>query len=386
MNTVIVGVGGAGGSIAARAAELVRGHASVAAVNTDARALERCTVPAKVPIGADLTRGLGSGGDVGVGRQAAEADADLLRGLFADCSLAFVIAGLGGGTGTGAAPAVVAAAREAGALTLAFATLPFRFEGPARMTVASQGMRGLQEMADALVVVPNDRLAEAVGQGPVASVFEAADRVLAGGICAIWKMLVQPGLIALDFANLQKLVQDSGGACTFGYGEGAGPDKAAAALRDLLDGPMLDRGEALTSARSVIVSIVGGNDLSMKELHAVMSGISARLPAACQPSMGTSIDEEWTGRLTVTVLFSQLEVPQPKEFVAPVAEPMAAEDLPSAPAAPGAKRKRKAGDLQPGLPFEARGRGRFKDVEPTVLNGEDLDIPSFLRRGITVER
>jgi len=377
-----VGVGGAGGRIVTRVADALEGSVIAAAVNTDSRALEEAHAAVKVRIGGTRTGGLGTGGDDNLGRVAAEDELGMIRAMLADARLAVVVAGLGGGTGTGAAPVILAAAREAGATTLCFATLPFQFEGPQRRARADRALTALREACDALIVVPNDRLFAMPDGAGLADAFARADEVLGNGILGLCRMITQPGCMSLDFADLQQVIRKGGGACALGYGDGRGERKAGDAVAALLASPLLDEGRALDSARCVLVSVIGGPDLTLNEISDAMKAITAKLPAACQVTVGTVVDAAWRGRVTVMAIVSA-RLAAEENVTPPDADP--AEPPPGEVAGRGGKRATPA-QTQTRLKLDASGRGRFKGLEPTIEDGEDLDLPTFIRRGIPIER
>lgn len=372
----IIGLGGAGCRMVGQLAASAREGPVLAAVSTDRRALSESAASSKIQIGVALTKGLGTGGDVAVGRLAAEEDESLIRGLVADMDLVFLVMGLGGGTATGAAPAILHAARDEGAMTLCFATLPFAFEGRPRQAAAEEAIPELRELADALIVMPNDRLAEKAHKNRVAQAFTKVDQVVGIGLRGIWKLLTHPGYINLDFASLRSVMAASDGRCTFAYGEGKGKNRVADVLKELLESPLLEGGALLASAGSVVVSIMGGPDLTLKEVGDVMQGVTAVLAPDCQPSMGTIIDEVCHDKLTVVVVVAEgrREASERRRPAAPKLRTAAASGK-----RPAKCRK----PLQTKLGFDTT-KGRFKDVEPTIHEGEDLDIPTFIRRGISV--
>jgi len=382
MDITIVGVGGAGCRIADRVVDALGDCAAVIALNTDTRALEDSHAATRLQIGASRTGGLGTGGDASIGRLAAEDDVELIRGLFPDTRFALVVACLGGGTGTGAAPVVLREAREAGALTLCLATLPCDFEGEQKRSEAHDALGDRRAAADALIVVPNDRLFESVGAADLEGTFRRADAAIGTCIGSLVKMIDQPGQINLDFADLQQIVRSSGGACTMGYGEGEGDDRSGAALAALLESPLLEKGRVLERSESILVSLVGGPDLTVKDVGKIMSALTAKAREGCRVSMGTVIDETWQGRVTVTVLAAEERLDKP---VRKVAAPPVEYEAGSAKAARGRKKTRKSA-AQTVLRLDTYGKGRFKDVEPTLFDGEDLDIPTFVRRGIAIDK
>ena len=380
---MVVGVGGAGSRIVERLADTLGGAVAVAAVNTDAAALAESKVGTKVQIGASRTGGFGAGGDVNLGRLAAEDDKELLRSLFSGRDLVLLVLGLGGGTGTGAAQVVLGTARDAGAMTMCFVTLPFDFEGAQRKMVAEGAISGLREVCDALIAVPNDRLMETVGEGTLSETFARTDQIVSAGIRGICKLITHPGYINLDFADLQRVIRNSGGICTFGYGDGAGQNRAEAALAALLNSPLLEKGARVASAAALLVSVVGGSDLTVREIKGIMAAITAKASKDCHVAMGTVVDEDWQDRITITVVASdEWVVPEPAP--PPAAE---AEDVRDVPVAAGrAKRKTAAAPTQGDLELDPTGKGRFKGTEPTMMDGENLDIPTYLRRGIAIEK
>jgi cell division protein FtsZ len=378
----IVGIGGGGCKIVDWIARSCPGGPSVVAISTDIEILSKSSATAKLQIGTVRTAGLGTGGDANLGKLAAEEDVEMIGSLFQGIDLIIFVVALGGGTGTGAAPVVLKAAREAGALTLCFAVLPFNFEGQQKKECAEQGVSALRDIADALIVVPNERLFEFIGIANVADSFEKADEVISDGVSSVWKLIMQPGFIGLDFAHLQTIVRNGGGVCTLGYGVGTGRDRIEVALKSIMEGPLLEKGEVISRARSLLVSIAGGSDLTLKEIDDIMKAISARKQKDAKLFMGTVVDKQVQDKIAITIIASEIWSAEPA--VAQV-EAKASENIEG-----GEKSRRgrpaRAKDLQAKLKLEPTGKGRFKDVEPTVLDGEDFDIPTFVRRGISIER
>ncbi len=378
MNVCIIGVGGAGSRIAGKAAPRVLGAAHVAAVNTDARELDGTPVPVKLQIGATRTGGLGAGGAAASGRLAMEDDLPTLREFVAGKDLVVVVAGLGGGTGSGAAPAILRAAADAEALTLAVVTLPFDFEGPRRQAVAQDALRAVREATDAMVVMANDRLAEAVGEAGLKAAFERADDLLGSSVSMLCNLLAQPGYIKLDFADLRQLLRHGGGTCSLAYAATTGAGRAAEAANVLLEGTLFEGGQVVKRAKAVLVGITGGADLAVREVGEVMQAIQGAVSADCHVSMGTHVSDEFADGLQVVVLAAEQwtdAVPEPVREDARV-------DRKVAPRRGGRTRQKEA---QITLGLHVVGRGRFRNVEPTILDGEDLDIPTYIRRGIVIE-
>ena len=382
---LVVGVGGGGGRAARHvAAQLTHGPA-VAAIDSDDQALQEVGLPVQLPIGHALTRGFGAGGDAATGRIAAEDEEIKIRALVEDVDLVFVITTLGGGTGSGAAPVIARIAHELGALTICFASTPFEFEANRDKDAAHEALRQLRMHSDATICLPNQRLLELVpDQTTLQAAFDASDHMISMAVIGIWKLMTEAGLIRLNFADLKNLVENSGGACSFGYAEGSGPDKATQASQALLASPMLEHGNVIAQADAFLVNILGGPDLALLDVQQVMNNIQKIARRDAKIFMGATVDDGWKDRLMVTVLAAEHWVAAkpltekpiqksalPTENVAPAAKVMSATEKGTAPA-------------QKELSFEKRDRGRFDKVEPTLYQGEDLDVPTFLRRGIKI--
>jgi cell division protein FtsZ len=381
---MVVGVGGGGcNAVDGMAVDWDNGPV-VVAVNTDTQALSGLRKATPLGIGEKITRGMGTGGDRTIGRLAAEDDSEKLRNLCVAKDLVIVVTALGGGTGTGAAPVVARAAHETGALVIAFATLPFSFEGEHRMAQARQGVAELRDQADVVIVVPNQGLFAAAGGNATAEeAFRQADYILSMGVFAIWKLLTQRGLINIDFATLRVVARCSGGVSAFSYGEGRGFTRAEEAAQAALHSPLLDAGAALlANAESVLISILGGPDMAIREVESIMNAIRKVVRKDAHIFMGTAIDEHWRDTVSVTIVASQFWVDE--ETAAGKAETEPEEDE-AARTASGRKKKR-SGATQTQLGFEPVSKGIFKDVEPTYIEGEDMDIPTFVRRRIVIEK
>jgi cell division protein FtsZ len=370
----VVGVGGGG----CRAINCVDSGASgpaIVALNTDSRSLEESRAATKVQIGVEDGEGFGAGGDPDLGKLAAEHDVEMIRGLFTDADVAVIVTCLGGGTGTGATPVVLETAHAAGVFTIVLATLPFGFEGEKRKALADQGLRAAISAADVVCAIPNDRLFEAVDAKEVKVAFKKADEMLAGGICSLWQMLVQPAFVGIDLADLSALASRSGGACWFGFGDASGVGRAQAAVSALLDGPVLEKGRALRTGGAALICVSGSHDLALTEVGDVMAALSKEVPDDCDLTMGAVINEKWRDRILVSAFVADRKR---------VASSKSRAVSPSPPLKGGRKRKNR--DLQDKLKLDVSGKGRFKNVEATIMDGEDLDIPTFVRRGIQIER
>lgn len=382
----VVGIGGGGCNAVANMARQWENGPLLISINTDAQALASSQTSKRLQIGQKITRGMGAGGDPEVGRLAAEDDFEALRDLFHGIDLVFAVTTLGGGTGSGAAPVVARAAREGGSLVIALATLPFDFEGTQRASLARKTLAELGDQADVVITVPNQALAATAGESATAEdAFQQADYILGMGVLALWKLLVQRGLMHVDFATLRTVARCSGGISVFSYGEGRGSTRAADALESALHSPLLENGQALAEAESALVSILGGPDLTLREVDTLMAGIKNFCRKDVHLTMGTTIDPHWQDTVAVIIVASQFWRPEEEEESLPPqpSEPAPAEG--DKPAQSGKRRKRSSA-TQGQLGFDAIGKGIFKDVEPTYRNGEDLDIPTFHRRRVVIEK
>ncbi len=385
---LVIGVGGGGCRAARHVAGLLAHGPSVVAVDSDDQALKETGLPVQLSIGRALTRGFGAGGDAAIGKLAAEDEELRLRTLVEGMDLVFVITTLGGGTGSGAAPVAARIAHEQGALTICFASTPFDFEANRDKDAALEALRQLRMHSDATICLPNQRLLEIVpDQATLKAAFDASDHMISMAVIGLWKLLTETGLIRLNFSDLKNLVENSGGACSFGYAEGEGPDKAQQATQALLASPLLDHGNVLAQADAFLVNILGGPDLALLDVQRVMSNIQQVAKREAKVFMGATVDNDWQGRLMVTVLAAEhwvagkrLTAPPPARTAPVASAPIttAASPAPTGePVAPTA--------AQSELVFEKRDRGgRFEKVEPTKHGDEDLDVPTFLRRGIKI--
>lgn len=379
----VAGVGGGGVRIVDCMARLRQEDVVLAAIDTDARSLNFSKAAVKLQIGGTRTNGMGTGGDINLGRLAGEDDAEMIRGLLDNSALLFLTVALGGGTGTGTAPVVLQAARESGAVTFCVATLPFAFEGQKKRERAEQAVAALRELTDVLVVIPNEALFSLAGVSSAASSFEKTDDVLADALTSLWRLVTHPGIISLGISDLYKIARNCGGTCALGYGVAEGPDRVPKALAALFQSPLLSAGDTFASARLLLVSISGGQDLSVQEVGNAMKEINARKHPEAEVSMGTVVSPNAQGKLAITLIASEHWRAQ---------DPGAAEPPPEVEEDPGTgKGKRGKGDgtarqRQQKLRLESAATDRFKDTNPSVFDGEDLDIPTFIRRRISIER
>lgn len=297
----VVGFGGGGSNALNSMISLqqIQGVEFVA-INTDAQALLTNQSPTKVQIGEALTRGLGSGGRPEVGRQAAEESTQKIEDVLQDADMVFLTAGMGGGTGTGAISVAAAISKKVGALTVAVVTKPFNFEGTRRMVVAEEGIEELKDKVDALIVIPNQRLLEVVDKNmTLQDAFKMADSVLGQGVQGISDLIVMPGLINVDFADVRSIMSNAGSAL-MGIGKAGGENRAEAAARMAIASPLLE--VSIEGAKGVLFNIVGGPDLTMEEVDKAAKIISAAADPDANIIFGATIKEDQVDQLIISVI------------------------------------------------------------------------------------
>jgi len=297
----VVGVGGAGGNILnsmIRSKEI--SGVEFIAVNTDAQALSVNESFIKVPIGSDLTSGLGAGSDPEIGRRAAEESKDLLKSHLEGADMVFVTAGMGGGTGTGAVSVVAKLAREMGALTIGVVTRPFNFEGMQRRKNSEIGIEALRKEVDALITIPNQKLLEIADDSmSIKDAFKLSDSILNQGVQGIADLIVLPGLINVDFADVRTIMKNAGSAL-MGIGIGTGYNRAEEAAKAAIFSPLLD--ESIDGATGVLFNITGGNDLTMKEVDKAAAIISEMASDEANIIFGANVDPEYEDKIKITVI------------------------------------------------------------------------------------
>jgi cell division protein FtsZ len=470
----VVGVGGAGTNVLDRIVLDGLDKADLIAINTDVQSLASSVAATKVQLGRTVTRGLGAGGDPEVGYNAAYESADEIRQALRDARMIFVCTGLGGGTGSGAAPAVAQVARENGSLVLGFATLPFGFEGKRRLAQAHEALAKMREHCDAVICFENDRLGDMVApKAGIHQAFAAADQMISQSVRSIVNLIQRPGLIRIGFDDLLAALKSPSGRCLFGYGESDSDNRAHDALAQALKNPLMDRGRMLADASHVLVQVSGGPGMTLTEVEILMQDLGKHIRDETQIIFGTTVDSRMGNRLSVTLISSlageEEEVappapakparvakavappqpPQPEPLIpdkppiweqqpeeAPVIasetavveqtafteelieteepappqpvwpEPIA-EIVPEEPAfeepppqqprvilpkkkptifkepKPVAEKKPQA--RQEVMQFEPVTRGRFEKSEPTIVEGQDHDVPTFLRKNVRVK-
>ena len=361
----VIGIGGGGGNaIASMIAEGGIGGVEFVAVNTDAQALLNNKAVNKIQIGENLTKGLGSGGDPEIGRQAAEESRERLKEELSGVDMIFITAGEGGGTGTGAAPVVAEVARETGALTVAVVTKPFDFEGVKRKFTADDGISKLKEKVDTLIIVPNQKILTVIDKKtPILEAFKKIDSVLHQGVKGIAELITTPGLINVDFADVRSIMQNSGTAL-MGMGVGSGDKRAMAAIKQAISSQLLDVN--IEGAKGVLFNIVGGPDLSMTEIDEAASIIAKSVDADADIIFGAVIDDKMMDQIKITIIATKFDDSKLKLFRFTKKEPIQETNEEES-----ADIKQSADDMKKNDNFEAED---FAD------DSSEFDIPAFLRK------
>ncbi|MBI2334915.1 cell division protein FtsZ [Candidatus Daviesbacteria bacterium] len=370
----VIGLGGGGSNSLNSMISLqqIQGVEFVA-VNTDAQALMNNQSPTKVQIGETLTKGLGSGGDPEIGRQAADESTQKLQDILQDADMVFLTAGMGGGTGTGSIPIVAQIARQGGALTVAVVTKPFSFEGTRRMMVAEEGVETLKDKVDALIIIPNQRLLETVEKNmTLQEAFKLADSVLGQGVQGISDLIVMPGLINVDFADVKTIMSNAGSAL-MGIGVAGGENRASAAARMAISSPLLE--VSIEGAKGVLFNIVGGPDLSMTEVNEAAQIIAQAADPDANIIFGATIKEDQLDQIKVSVIATGFDETRRRlrEYVGTGIGSASLGTQPQSwtqPPAPATDEEE--------LPQEAEESGEEKEKE-REKEEEDLEIPAFLR-------
>ena len=298
---VVFGIGGGGCNAVGHMAEVGLRGVELVAADTDVHSLRRAGAPARLRLGAELTRGLGAGADPEVGRRAALGEEEKIRGLLRGADLVFVTAGMGGGTGTGAAPVVASIAKDEGALTVAIVTRPFAFEGGQRMRSAGKGIGELLDCCDTVVTIPNDNLLRAGDcTQSLAAAFQLVDDVLCQAVGAVSDLITTPGLINVDFADVRAVMAGTGRGL-MGAGYAAGAERAIDAALQAISSPLHD-GESMGGARSLLLSITGGRDLTLHEVNEAALTVTEFAHPDANIIFGTVLDESMEGAMKVTVI------------------------------------------------------------------------------------
>ena len=383
----VIGIGGAGGNATNRMIQAGMQGVDFIAINTDAQDLENNAAENKIQIGKNLTKGLGAGAQAEVGREAVETDQEAIEGILEDADMAFVTAGMGGGTGTGAAPMIAKLSREMGILTVGIVTLPFNFEGPKRMNRALEGIAELRKACDTVIAIPNQKLMSIVDTDTtVVEAFKLADSVLHQAAKGISDLINVHGLINLDFADVQTIMKKMGEAI-MGTGVAQGEERAVLAAQQAISSPLLDDA-SISGAQGVLVNITGSTDLTLVEVDAATNIIFEEAGKDANIIFGAVIDPSLGDEIRVTVIatgFNQGQYISEKESeVEQVAAPpiqRPTQDLLDQMNQPVFKQQDESVEPSIEEPQQETSRPSFKfdDTNPAIY-GEDLDVPAFIRR------
>ena len=367
----VVGVGGGGSNAVNRMIRAELMGVEFIAVNTDAQALLMSDAPHKIRIGDKITKGLGAGADPSVGRKSAEDDSEKLYEALKEADMVFVTAGMGGGTGTGAAPIIAEIAKDIGALTVAVVTKPFGFEGSKRRLLAEQGINDLVDKVDTLITIPNDRLLQVVEKRTtMTDAFRIVDDVLRQGVQGISDLITVPGLINLDFADVKTIMTNAGSAL-MGIGHGSGETRASDAARQAIMSPLLE--QSIDGARGVLFTITGGPDLTLFEVNEAAEIIHAAADPEANIIFGAVIDERMQNDIKISVIATGFDQARPLQRIE---QPIYRRQIESRPA----ERAAQAHPQSQQAPVGAAAPKAAAAPEDKKFDPDDLEVPSFLRR------
>lgn len=412
----IFGVGTAGINVLEQLAKAALPGVALAAVNTDSKSLAASSAAEKISLESKSLRVAGPGGDPKRSRAAAEENLPRLKQACEGVDVVFIVTGLGGAAGTGVSPILAHAARESGALVLAFVALPFDCEGNRRLKSAQHGLEQLKAAADGVICLPNQKILKLIDEKTsVVETFKIINELLAEGICGVWRLMAHKGLIEIHYADLCALLRDRHGESAFAAAEAAGATRSREVMDKLFAHPMLDAGKTVAECDAVLVSLTGGPDLTMAEVNRVMEHINGKCERA-QVVMGANIDEAFRERLAITLiavrrgespaekeieeevgqtearpfeelnsrLLKQEEGPRPQSRFVPPAPTLTPDKVEQLAARQTRSRKSASKMRQGQLPLEIVSKGRFDKSEPTIHKGEDLDVPTYIRRGVAL--
>ncbi|MCH2188435.1 cell division protein FtsZ [Candidatus Gracilibacteria bacterium] len=354
----VVGVGGGGQNAVNRMIEGGLEHVEFIAINTDAQALFNSLAPNKLHIGKIITQGLGAGSDPDTGKKAAEESREEIKEALEGADMIFITCGLGGGTGTGAAPVVAEISKELGALTVGVVTKPFAFEGQNRMSKSIDGFDALKEKVDTLITIPNDRILSIIDKKtPLLDAFSIVDEVLNQGVQGISDLITQSGLINVDFADVRSVMRNAGSAL-MGIGYGSGENRAVEAARGATDSPLLE--STIAGAKGLLFNITGGTDLSMFEVDEAAKIITESVDSDANIIFGATINENYNGELKITVVATGFDAESNQSFL-----------------------EAKSQQPSSNSPFGRRSvsDSRVIPASPAKQDApDDLDVPTFLRK------
>jgi cell division protein FtsZ len=365
---LVMGVGGSG-VLAVEALLQLDPELTAVGVDTDTKALNsKVLTNHGIHVGQAVTNGLSAGGDVELGRQAIEKNSSDIRRQLREVDLLVIVAGLGGGTGSGAVPVVTRLAREAGALVMCMVSMPFKFEGRKILNVAEEALKRIRTHADAIVRIPNERLIERSDADlSAAEAFSRSHQIMLDGVFSLMRMLSQRGICGLDFAGIHTMLRNCDGYCNFASSEASGSSRATAVAEGVVQHQLLNKGKLLASAAGAVVGITGGSDLRLSEIEEIMDKIHEKLPENVWVNYGVAIDPAFEGRLSAFVLaaeqWREALVDASRQSSLFTGRPM-------------------QGELQ----LEASGKGCFSHLDPTIHANQDLDVPTYIRRNIKLPR
>ena len=384
----VVGVGGSGNNAISRMIDSKIKGVEFVAINTDAQALHHSKASEKVHIGKNLTKGLGAGMNPEIGRQAAEENRDEIQDVLKGADMVFVTCGLGGGTGTGAAPVVAETAKELGALTVAVVTKPFSFEGAQRRVLGEEGLQNLKERVDTLITIPNDKLLSIIDRKTtLINAFRIVDDVLRQGVQGISDLITKPGIVNVDFADVRAIMQDSGSAL-MGIGIASGENRASEAARMAINSPLLEL--SIDGAKGVLFNISGSSDLGMLEINEAANIITESIDPNAKVIFGAVIDDNVKkGEINVTVVATGFDIEQSgKSMLQRISSDRNSN--------PEANRKKEDGhELKEQVTFPSKKIFEPKmiieeKIQPRAINpvaevkesdkDDELEIPAFIRR------
>jgi cell division protein FtsZ len=386
----VIGVGGGGSNAVNRMIRAEMMGVEFIALNTDAQALLQSDAPHKLRIGDKITRGLGAGGDPSIGERAAEEDSEKIAQALEGSDMVFITSGLGGGTGSGAAPVVAQIAKELGALTIAVVTKPFTFEGAKRRLTAEKAGESLKANVDTLITIPNDRLRDVVQKNTsILDAFRVVDDVLRQGVQGISDIITMPGLINLDFADVRAIMKDAGSAL-MGIGRASGENRAVEAARQAIASPLLE--VDIAGAQGILFNVTGGGNLSLYEVTEAAEEIRAAADPEANIIFGTSFNERLGEEVAITVIATGFDGKRhgsaaristgastdaparaPRDFLEELERQRSSMNETGVPDAPVARTDETGS-------FAARGSVEPVPVRRAAYDADDLEIPSFLRR------
>ncbi len=380
----VVGVGGAGGNAINRMITSNMSGVDFFVINTDAQDLDNNIAEHKIQIGKNLTKGLGAGAQSTIGQQAMEADREAVKSVLEDADMVFITAGLGGGTGTGAAPIVAQITRELGILTVGIVTLPFNFEGPKRMDRGLTGVTEMRKFCDTVITIPNQKLMSIVEKNtPLTQAFQMADAILHQAAKGISDLINVHGMINLDFADVETIMKNMGEAI-MGTGMATGEERAAMAAQQAISSPLLDNA-SISGAQGVLVNITGGSDLTLHEVDEATSIIFEEAGNDANIIFGAVIDPKLEENIRVTVIATgfnhkkSVEKPKVPDFNIPSPTKKETQIIAGQMNMPLHVQKSQTQESEKPIAEQPKPKFHFDDEKP-VIYGNDLEIPAFIRR------